>query len=397
MQDLLEHAIAAYDGGESSVLCTVVRLDGSGYGQPGARLFLSESGERLGYISGGCLEKDLCHRVWDATVAGPKLIAFDTRGNSVEVSRYNTGCEGVVYVLCQRVDDRQATVIRRMLNARTTEHEIRLLTVYRSDSKYAEVGDTLGYVKDRTNQPTIAIGELALHSEVAVALFDKLRSADRNHSFIWHDYNGDIIEAAIEIISPARRLVIFGSGDDVIPVSKAGWAIDWRVTIVGHRPDLTQQHRFPGAEVICGPMHKIAEDFLMRGSHFSDRADAIIMTHDFDCDVDLMDVLLNSSVRSIGLLGPKRRLGRLVTELYQRGRKLSDADIDRIRSPIGLDIGAISPAEIAASIVAELIAISRDRNGGFLHLRRKPIHEISDHQAVRIEQRLPCESEVAVP
>ena len=71
MQDLLEHAIAAYDGGEPSVLCTVVRLDGSGYGQPGARLFLSESGERLGYISGGCLEKDLCHRVWDATVADP--------------------------------------------------------------------------------------------------------------------------------------------------------------------------------------------------------------------------------------------------------------------------------------------------------------------------------------
>ena len=110
-----------------------------------------------------------------------------------------------------------------------------------------------------------------------------------------------------------------------------------------------------------------------------------------------MNVLLDSPVRSIGLLGPKRRLGRLVTELYQRGRKLSDADIDRIRSPIGLDIGAISPAEIAASIVAELIAISRDRNGGFLHLRREPIHEISDHQAVRIEQRLPCESEIAVP
>ncbi len=397
MQHLLQHAIAAYDAGETSVLCTVVRLDGSGYGQPGARLFLSESGERIGYISGGCLEKDLCHRVWDATAAGPKLIAFDTRGNSVEVSRYNTGCEGVVYVLCQRVDNQQATVIHRILDAGTKEHEIRLLTVYRSDSKFAKVGDTVGFTNDRTSQPTFAVGELTLHSEVAIALFDKLRSADRNYSFVWHDCDNDVIEAAIEIISPPRRLVIFGAGDDVIPVYNACLAMDWRVTIVGHRPELTQQHRFPGAEVICGPMHRIAEDFLSRGSHLNEHTDVIIMTHDFDRDVDLMDVLLRSPVRSIGLLGPKQRLGRLVTRLYQRGRKLSDADINRIRSPIGLDIGAISPTEIATSIVAELIALSRQRHGGSLHLRRRPIHEISDRHGVSVVPSLPCESEVAVP
>jgi xanthine dehydrogenase accessory factor len=396
MNDLFGHAIATYESGEPCVLCTVVRLDGSGYGQPGARLFLSESGERHGYISGGCLEKDLCRRVWDATAAGPKLIAFDTRGNSVEPSQYNTGCEGVVYVLCQRIDDRQASVVRRILNANTKEHEIRLLTVYRSESKYADIGDTLTCEMDYASQPSDAIGRLGQHSQVADTFFDKLRSADRNHSFAWQDSHGDVIEAAIEIISPSRRLVIFGSGDDVIPVSTACLALGWRVTIVGHRAELTQQQRFPGAEVLYGPLHKIAEELLVRGIHFSDRADVVIMTHDFDRDVELMDVLVDSPVRSIGLLGPKRRLGRLVTRLYQRGRKLSDSDIDRIRSPIGLDIGAISPAEIAASIVAELIALSRKRRGGFLHLRRHPIHEPSDQKSFSIERVLEYGPEVAL-
>ncbi len=396
MQDLFEHAIAASDAGESCVLCTVVRLDGSGYGQPGARMFLSESGERLGYISGGCLEKDLCHRVWDATAAGPKLIAFDTRGNSVQTSRYNTGCEGVVYVLCQRVDDRQSDLIRSIVDAMSNEHEMRLLTVYRSDSKYAEVGDAITYAMDRTRQLSSAIGELARHAEVTAAFFEKLRSADRHTSFAWQDSHGDVIEAAIEIISPARRLVIFGSGDDVIPVSRACLALDWRVTIVGHRAELTQQRRFPGAEVVCGPIHEVAEELLARGSHFSDRTDAVIMTHDFARDVELMEVLLDSPIRSIGLLGPKRRLGLLVTRLHQRGRKLNDRDIDRIRSPIGLDIGAIAPAEIATSIVAELIAITRERKGGFLHLRRQPIHESSDRKGVGLEPVLEFETEVAI-
>ena len=448
MQDLLEQAIEAHEAGEACVLCTVVRLDGSGYGRPGARLFLSESGDRLGFISGGCLEKDLCRRVWDATAAGPKLIAFDTAGNSVDVPRYNTGCEGVVYVFCQRINDRHAVVMRRVINAMISGREIRLLTVYRSDSDYAQVGDTLlididgNYQQININKkkllvpglcPThcsggsaslsnasatrvlddssgracksigskaepwnqsVAIDEKGQHSlsnqdypsPVTDALLTKIQSASRNNSFAFHDSNGGVIEAAIEIIKPPRRLVIFGSGDDVIPVSTASVALDWRVTVVGHRVELTQRQRFPGAEVLCGPMHEIAERLLVCGTHFSDNADVVIMTHDFDRDVELMDVLLDSPVRSIGLLGPKRRLGRLVIRLHQRGRRLCDRDIDRIRSPLGLDLGAISPAEIATSIVAELIALSRERVGGFLHERRKPIHQSSEHERLSILQ-----------
>ncbi len=167
------------------------------------------------------------------------------------------------------------------------------------------------------------------------------------------------------------------SGDRI---SAAAVALAWRVTVVGHRAELTQPKRFPGAEVHCGVMHDVANELLAHGTHLSDGTDVVIMTHDFDRDVELMEVLLDSSVRSIGLLGPKRRLAQLVTRLYQRGRRLSDRDLDRIRSPLGLDIGAISPAEIATSIVAELIAITRQRDDGLLHARRQPIHPPSMHE-----------------
>ncbi len=405
MQDLLEQAVAAYEACEAGVLCTVVRLDGSGYGRPGARLFLSESGDRLGFISGGCLEKDLCRRVWSATAAGPKLIAFDTAGNSVNVPQYNTGCEGVVYVLCQQINDRQVDVIRRILHAHNSGHEVRLLTVYRSDSDEAEVGETLlidinGVV--RQNNQLVESDETlqssqSRASQVTAVMIAQLQSATRNSSFAIQDANGNVIEAAIEIISPPRRLVIFGSGDDVIPVSMASVALDWRVTVIGHRPELTLPQRFPGAEVLCGPMHQVAEGLLVRGTHFSDCTDVVVMTHDFDRDVQIMDVLLDSPVRSIGLLGPKRRLGRLVTSLHHQGRKLSSRDIDRIRSPLGLDIGAIAPVEIAMSIVAELIAISRQRDGGLLHQRLEPIHPASKHERLTAERVIEVEPEAVSP
>ncbi len=402
MQELLEQVIAAHEAGEACVLCTVVRLDGSGYGRPGARLFLSDSGDRLGFISGGCLEKDLCRRVWDATAAGPKLIAFDTSGNSVDIPRYNTGCEGIVYVFCQRINDNLAAMIRLILNATSRGDEIRLLTVYRSESNFAQVGDSLVLDDGNCHQISIA-GETratfqsneAYPSQVSSALVAKLQSASRNSSFALHDSNGDVIESAIEIISPQQRLVIFGSGDDVIPVSLASVALGWRVTVVGHRAELTQLQRFPGAEVHCGPMHEIAEQLLFRGTHFSDSTDAIIMSHDFDRDVELLDVLLDSPVRTIGLLGPKRRLGRLLTQLHQRGRKLSDRDIDRIRSPLGLDIGANSPVEIATSIVAELIALSRERQGGLLHVQRQPIHQSNSHERLTTELAIAREPAVS--
>lgn len=357
---IIDLAIASFEDDQTCVLCTVVRLDGSGYGRPGTRLLLTHSGQREGYISGGCLEKDLCRRVWAETQSGPRLIALDTRGNSVEGQRYGTGCEGVVYVLCQRIDRRDQAAIAVLRRVNEEARDARLLTIYCSESPAYRIGEQ--WTED------------TLSDRLPESIHQQVRSANRNASISFTDESGNIIEAAIEAIRPRRQLVIFGAGDDVIPVVQAVAVLDWQVTVVGHRPELADATRFPTARVRCGPLPVVAKSLSL-----TDRTDVVVMTHDFARDDELLPVLLDSSVRSIGLLGPKRRLGRLVQGLYQRGRTLSDDDIARLRSPIGLDIGAITPAEIAMSIMSELIALPSGRLGQPLHDRLKPLHDPAPH------------------
>lgn len=359
LQKILELADDAFDVGETGVLCTVVRLDGSGYGRPGARLLLTDSGRRQGYISGGCLEKDLCRRVWDATRDGDKLIAFDTRGNSVRPSRYRSGCEGVVYVLCQRVDRKRAAALDILRDVERVGQETKLLTIYRSESSAFSIGEQW------TQPPT---------ERLSKSLIDRFNRCTRNGSIEFQDKHGNSVEGAVEILRPRRRIIIFGAGDDVIPVAAAATSLGWHTTVVGHRPELADATRFPNANVVCGPMRRVAKSLTI-----GQATDVVVMTHDFDRDVHLVPAILDSPARSIGLLGPKRRLANLVAALYQSGRALSDDEIRRIRSPIGLDIGAISPEEIAMSIIAELVAMPTHRNGQSLHQRASSLHEPSPH------------------
>ncbi len=341
--DIADHAIAA---GEACVLCTVVRLDGSGYGRPGARLLLTESGERVGYISGGCLEKDLCRRVWSATDHGPRLIAFDTRGNSVDINRYDTGCEGVVYVFCQRLTMDNRFALDALRSVYDNDTKAALLTVYRSESSLYRVGDS--WLCDSQSARTNGFENLLSEVEQLVA------NSDTNRWIEFSDPTGAEVEAAIEIITPPRKLMIFGAGDDVIPVVNSAVMLGWKVDVIGHRPELAASFRFPGATVQCGEFQLLADRTAIDSA-----TDVLVMTHDFNRDVELLAALLQSSARSIGLLGPKRRLGRLVTKLFERGITLTDGDTARLRSPIGLHIGSISPAEIAISIIAELIAMEK--------------------------------------
>ncbi|MBA2113594.1 XdhC family protein [Bremerella alba] len=386
MRDLVKLAREALELGEPCVLCTVVRLEGSGYGQPGSRLLVTQSGERSGYISGGCLEKDLLRQVWSRTTHGPALLAFDTRGDSVSSSRYQTGCEGIVYVLCQRIESANSPAYQVMVESQLQGRSLRIGTVYRSESADVRVGH-IWVERPRT--------EVCVDS-MPYPLRERLTAAKANQTIEFLGSDGGTIEVAMEILIPPKELLIFGAGDDVIPLVAAANLQGWNVSVTGHRPELVTSVRFPGATVFCRPWDDATRALSIRSD-----TNVLMMTHDLEADFRLLPQLLESPSRSIGILGPKRRLGRLIQSLYRRGRAISAQEAERIRSPIGLDIGAATPTEVAASIIAELIALTNCREGGKLHNRSHPLHDRAEHEVlnpgkgqVHISEILPLTSPI---
>lgn len=364
---LFELAESAIEHEEEYLLATVVRLDGSGYGRPGAKLLMTSSGERAGYVSGGCLEKDLCQRAWTATEQGPKLIAFDTRGNSVDIGKYNTGCDGVVFVLCQRFHGIVAPVLVAMRQAAETGEAARCALVYRSDSDEFPLGMS---AIDCSEGSTIRDPQRkGAPGPDRSALLEIARGSHQTKSVVTSDGTGAAVEIFVEVIEPSIELLIFGTGDDVLPLHDISARLGWRMTIVGRRPELANSARFPRATVHCGFAEQIAPSLAI-----GENTCAVLMTHDFELDSRLLPVLLDSPARHIGILGPKRRLGKLVWRLAARGRAIRDDETERIHAPLGLDIGATCPEEIAISLVAEIISRRRNRAGGFLHDRLLPLN-----------------------
>jgi xanthine/CO dehydrogenase XdhC/CoxF family maturation factor len=105
------------------------------------------------------------------------------------------------------------------------------------------------------------------------------------------------------------------------------------------------------------------------------RTHAVVMTHNFLRDLDYLRSLLGTDVAYIGMLGPRARLERLLDNLARDGVRPSGQDLAKIHGPAGLDVGADGPEEIAAAIVAEILAVQRGRQAGFLRERKGSIHD----------------------
>jgi xanthine/CO dehydrogenase XdhC/CoxF family maturation factor len=177
------------------------------------------------------------------------------------------------------------------------------------------------------------------------------------------------VDAVWEAIQPAPRLLVCGAGTDAAPV--AAWAAElgWQVRVVDHRPAFARRERFPLADVVVAAAPGAA------ATAFDGEVDAVvIMSHHFERDAEYLRAALASTASYVGVLGARARTKRLLEELVARGTILDAAAHARLYAPIGLDIGADTPEEIALAIVSELTAVQRRRAAGSLRGRRTPIH-----------------------
>lgn len=385
MQSEIRSIVDAIDGSsETLFLATVVDVVGSSYRRPTARMLIFPDGSHIGTISGGCLERDLCQEAKRLTRNGPKLISFDTRQNSSNFNpRYNLGCSGIIYMLVERIT-RLANCPTEPLRQVVASSKQKVFgTIYQAEhTSQLDVGDRLMDCKSFVN----CFGA----NQEAVSAFDQVWSEVAATGVpICCEVSGEPASACrmlIERLCPPPDLFIFGAGDDAKPLASVANELGWRTFIVDQRHSLASQSRFPSSGIVNGPWQNCIAQISGLVSDSSPHQAAVLLTHDLKADCYLLPRLLRLPFDYVGILGPKNRTGKAIRILYSEGDLPSSESLDRLHTPVGLDIGASTAPEIALSILGEIVATRNKRSGGRLQDREAPVHEPVAHRLIQLRK-----------
>src|SRR5581483_1873465 len=288
---------------------------------------------------------------------------------------FGLGCNGVVDVLIEYlpVDDPHGQ-IAVLCDSVKKRKDLVLAKVFAVEGAASvQAGDWL--TLEQNLSMTSSIKNVDLRDQF---LGDALRAMDARESQVKvYDLSTGKAAVFIDMIQPSLHLVIFGAVNDAVPLVRLAKEMGWYVTIVDGRPGYAIRAKFPTADELIVARPKTIESITL-----NDRAMAVVMNHNYIDDLGVLRFLLITPAKYIGLLGPKRRSEKLLSDLRDEGFELSDNQLSRIHGPVGIDIGADTPEEVALAIVAEIKAVaagrtvrmSRDLEGP-LHTRCEKIEE----------------------
>lgn len=363
----INHIIQAYDKldltQQRAALATVVYVDGSSYRRTGARMLVMENGTWIGGISGGCLEGDALRKAKHAMVQNkPSLVRYDTREDDAHQIGVGLGCNGVIDVLIAPLKinslDNPIEVLRSCISERKTNI---LLTLARTNDTHLEAGMMLKYTTSISLKDKLGNERLASKLEEAVII---ARQKQKSSTQIFSE-NGLEWTFFIEVLPPAIHLVVYGGNYDIYPLVDIAKSVGWKVSVVAN-PNKVARSLFSVAEVISNKTGVVTFDAFSA---------VVLMAHDYKTDKRNFAHTIQKGVPYIGMLGPIKRSNKIFKEIQaEENIELGTADFKRIHAPIGLDTGAISPEEIAISIIAEIRTYFSERSGGFLKLRGGTIH-----------------------
>ncbi|WP_020569701.1 XdhC family protein [Neolewinella persica] len=342
-----------------AALAIVVEVEQSSYRRVGARLLVAEDGRFTGGISGGCLEGDALRRARRAILAKvPSFHVYDTLDGEDEVIGIGLGCNGRIKVLFLPIDyhdpANELEVLREVTATREPRLFARLLAGHDSSPPpvYLYAPDQLDHLADYLDVKTPALKHLA----------EEYLQAGRTKVAKITNTAGRQTPVLFEIIQPEIHLVVTGTNYDIPAALAAARQLGWRTTVVGPRRKFTAEIASLADQLV---------DYAEVSNIIIDQATAIaLMSHDFDWDRRMVEHFLPRQPRYLGMLGPRKRVESMATELPN----LDLLAFANLYSPIGLDIGAETPEEIATSLVSEVIMVFRNRNGKALRDRKGSIH-----------------------
>ena len=362
--DVLSRVGDALADDRDDVLATVIDVEGSAYRRPGAKMLIRPD-DTAGSITAGCLEDEVARVGGEVRESGePRIETYDLTGGDDALWGHGMGCNGIITVLLEPVDERHRPVVETV-----AAHEpVAVATVV---GGAGTVGERAWYRPDEG----FAGG---LDEQIREALAGPAAEllGDGGADVVEVETDDGPIEVFVDGIDVPSHLVVLGSGPDVVPVVDLAKRVDFRVSVVSFRGARANRERFPGADAVLSSSPAALGDDLS----FDDETYVVVMTHNFVDDGLALETLLDTRVPYIGLMGPRERFEELREE-FDDEVSMTGEDVERVHTPIGLDLGGDSPYEVAYSIVGEVLAVANGRSSGHLSARAGPIHDRRDLDA----------------
>jgi len=369
MRDILEPVLKWWTSGETVGLATVVRTFSSAPREPGAALAVSAGGEVVGSVSGGCVEGATYELATSVMASGQPVLQ---RYGISDDDAFSVGltCGGIIDIFVEPVDRERFAELAEVAAAVQAGEPVAIATVidgpgrigarriiWPAGRELAEAKGTLGS-GDRLDQ--------AVDDDARGMLAQGVTGVRRYGAE--GERRLDDLGVFVQSFAPPPRMLVFGAIDFAAAVARAGKFLGYRVTVCDARPVFATKARFPEAdEVITEWPHRYLSRITV-----DERTVICVLTHDPKFDVPLLEVALRTPAAYIGAMGSRRTHDDRLARLREAG--LTEAELARLRSPIGLDLGARTPEETAVAIAAELIQLRWGGTGKPLTLTSGRIH-----------------------
>ncbi|RCG32940.1 XdhC/CoxI family protein [Sphaerisporangium album] len=371
MRDVLSQIVRWWEAGERFGLATVVNTFRSAPRPPGASMAVLGE-EAVGSVSGGCVEGavyELAHEV----VAGGRPVLRRYGVSDDDAFSVGLTCGGIIDVLVEPVSAEDFPELGEIAASVRRQEPVAVATILSGPGRAGA---------RRVVWPDRASGSLG-SARLDAAADDDARGMLAQGLTGVRRYGPegerrlDDLEVFVHSFAPPPRMLVFGAIDFAAAVARIGKFLGYHVVVCDARPVFATVKRFPEADEV---IVKWPHDYLS-AAHVDERTVVCVLTHDPKFDVPLLEVALRTPAGYVGAMGSRRTHDDRLARLREAG--LTEEELARLRSPIGLDLGARTPEETAVSIAAELIQLRWGGSGRALTETSGRIHGASGPEGVR--------------
>ena len=376
MRDILTDLRRWEQAGTPVGLATVVSVYQSAPRQPGASMAVTADGTVLGSVSGGCVEGAVFEAASEVLETGtPRLVRYGISDD--EAFAVGLTCGGQIDVFIERLEPGAPAPVSEVAEAVVDSRPIAVATVIAApDGAPVRPGARLTVTPRDTRGGLGAEGLDAAVTDDARGFLEQGVTAQRRYG-VRGERRVEDVTVFVESLAPHPRMIVFGAIDFAAAVARLGAFLGYHVTVCDARAVFATERRFPQAHaVVVEWPHR----YLAR-TRVDERTVLAVLTHDPKFDVPLLEVALRTPAGYIGAMGSRRTHDDRLARLREKG--LTDAELARLRSPIGLDLGARTPEETAVSIAAEIVALRWSGSGRPLTSTEGAIHASDAAMAAR--------------